>query len=92
MVVKSHGPRRRTREKFRKIGRVAINKYFKEFKIGEQVVIDIESSSQEGMPFRRFQGLSGKIIEKRGKAYIVKIKDGGKTKQIIAKPEHLKTI
>jgi large subunit ribosomal protein L21e len=92
MVVKSHGPKRRTREKFRKIGRVAINRFFKEFKIGEKVVIDIDSYSQQGVPFRRFQGLSGTIIEKRGKAYIVEIKDGGKTKQIIAKPEHLKTI
>jgi len=92
MVVKSHGPKRRTREKFRKIGRVAINRFLKEFKIGEKVVIDIDSYSQQGVPFRRFQGLSGKIIEKRGKAYIVEIKDGGKTKQIIAKPEHLKTI
>lgn len=92
MVVKSHGPKRRTREKFRKIGRVAINRFLKEFKIGEKVVIDIDSYSQEGVPFRRFQGLSGTIVEKRGKAYIVEIKDGGKTKQIIAKPEHLKTI
>jgi len=92
MVIKSHGPKRRTREKFRKIGRVAINRFLKEFKIGERVVIDIDSYSQQGVPFRRFQGLSGTVIEKRGKAYIVEIKDGGKTKQIIAKPEHLKTI
>ncbi|MEM5778410.1 MAG: 50S ribosomal protein L21e, partial [Candidatus Aenigmatarchaeota archaeon] len=66
MVVKSHGPRRRTREKFRKTGKIAINELIKQFKIGDRVVIDIEPSSHKGMPFKRFQGLAGKVIEKRG--------------------------
>jgi len=91
VVVKSHGARKRTREKFRKTRRATVNQFLKKFKIGEKVVIDIESSSQKGMPFRRFQGLSGEVVGKRGKAYIVKIKDGGKFKNIIANPEHLKT-
>ena len=55
-----------------------------------KVVIDIESSSLSGMPFRRFQGLSGKIVGKRGMAYLVEIKDKKMTKTVIAKPEHLK--
>lgn len=92
MVVKSHGPRRRTREKFRKSIRTPISRFVRQFNIGDKVVIDIESSSDKGMPFRRFQGLSGKVIEKRGKAYLLEIKDGNKTKKIIANPEHLKTI
>lgn len=91
MVVKSHGPRRRTREKLRKTGRIPINRFIKKFNVGDRVVIDIESSSK-GMPFKRFQGLSGKIVEKRGRAYLVEIKDGDKLKTIIANPEHLKTI
>jgi large subunit ribosomal protein L21e len=89
--MKSHGPRRRTREKFRKSKRTPISKFLREFKIGDKVVIDIESSSQGGMPFRRFQGLPGEIVGKRGRAYFVKIKDGGKIKKIISNPEHLKT-
>lgn len=92
MVVKSHGPRRRTREKFRIRGKIAVNKLIKKFNIGDRVVIDIISSSLNGIPFKRFQGLSGKIIEKRGNAYLVEIKDGNKTKKILATPEHLKTI
>jgi large subunit ribosomal protein L21e len=43
------------------------------------------------MPFKRFQGLSGKIIEKRGRAYLIEIKDGNKTKTVIANPEHMKS-
>ena len=90
MVVKSHGARRRTREKFRKIGRVTVNRKMRKFELGERTVIDIESSSLSGMPFRRFQGLPGKIVGSRGRAYLVEIKDGNKVKKVIAKPEHLK--
>jgi large subunit ribosomal protein L21e len=91
MVVKSHGSRRRTREKFRRTGRVSINNFIKHFNIGDRIVIDIESSSLNGMPFKRFQGLSGKIIEKRGRAYLIEIKDGNKTKTVISNPEHMKS-
>lgn len=90
MVVKSHGAKRRTREKFRKIGRVTVNTLMRKFDLGQRVVIDIESSSLSGMPFRRFQGLPGKVVGTRGRAYMVEIKDGGKVKKVIAKPEHLK--
>ncbi len=92
MVVKSHGPRRRTREKFRRSIRTPINEFLKRFEVGDRVVIKINSSSLNGMPFRRFYGLSGEVIGKRGRAYILKIKDGDKVKTIISTPEHLKKI
>lgn len=92
MVVKSHGPRRRTREKFRRSVRTSVNEFMKEFEIGNKVVIKINSSSESGMPFRRFQGLCGEVVEKRGRAYVLKIKDGDKTKKVIANPEHLKKV
>jgi large subunit ribosomal protein L21e len=63
-----------------------------EFKIGEKVVIRPNPSSHKGMPFKRFIGKVGIIVEKRGKAYIVKIKDGRKEKNIISRPEHLMAI
>jgi large subunit ribosomal protein L21e len=92
MVVKSHGPHRRTREKFRRTGLTPISRYIKQFEIGDRVVIEINSSSQKGLPFKRFQGLSGKVIKKRGRAFIVEIKDGNKTKKVITPAEHLKAI
>lgn len=92
MVSKSHGPRRRTREKFRKNYRTPISKFLRKFKKGDKVVIKIESSSQDGMPFRRFHGVSGEVVDTRGRAYIVEIKDGGKVKKIVSKPEHLKAL
>ena len=91
MGTKSHGKMRRTREKFRKLKRVPVNRFIGQFNKGDKVVIDIESSSTKGMPFSRFQGLSGNIIGKRGRSYLVEIKDGNKSKTIIANPEHLKS-
>jgi len=92
MVVKSHGPHRRTREKFRRTGLTPISRYIKQFNIGDRVVIEINSSSQKGLPFKRFQGLSGKVIEKKGRSFVVEIKDGNKTKTVITPAEHLKAI
>ena len=94
MAQKSKGPRKRTRYSLkRKIrDRTAITKYLQEFEMGTRVVIKPNPSSHGGMPFRRFFGQSGIVMDKRGKSYIVKIKHGKKEKSIIARPEHLKVV
>jgi len=94
MVKSSHGPRRGTRSKLRKRartrGKVAIRRIVQEFKKGEKVIISPEPSIQKGMPYKRFIGKQGTIIEKKGKAYVLEIKDGKATKQVISLPVHLK--
>ena len=94
MGVKSAGIRRRTRKKFSQVTgfRPTILKFLRQYADGQHVVIMQEPSSQRGMPHRRFRGISGYIVQKRGKAYIVEIQDGNKTKRIISKAEHLKAI
>lgn len=93
MTRKSSGFRSGTRKKLRqKLVRPTITKFLQEFKIGQRVVIALEPSSHKGMPFPRFKGKMGSIIEKRGKSYIVEIKDGNKVKKIVSRPEHLKAI
>jgi large subunit ribosomal protein L21e len=94
MVQKSKGPRRRTRDllSFKAREKVPINEYLREFEIGSKVVLSPTPSSYKGLPFRRFFGKTGTIIDKRGKCYIVKIKDGEKEKTVISRPEHLKAI
>jgi len=85
------GMRKKTRKKLKqKYKRQPITKFIKEFDIGQKVVIIPEPSSHKGMPSPRFKGKIGKIIEKRGKSYIVEIIDGKKKKRIISNPEHLK--
>ncbi|MDI6826099.1 MAG: 50S ribosomal protein L21e [Candidatus Aenigmarchaeota archaeon] len=94
MVQKSKGPRRRTRNLLRRKARekTPITKYLQEFEMGSKVVINPTPSSHKGMPFKRFFGKTGTIIDRRGKSYIVKIKNGKKEKELIARSEHLKAI
>lgn len=94
MVKKSQGFRVKTRKKLEREARyrTPITKFLQEFNIGDKVAIVQEPSSFKGMPFSRFRGLVGEIIEKRGRAYIVKIKVGNKIKKVISNPEHLKPI
>ena len=93
-MSKSAGMRRRTRKKFsQKVGyRPPITKFLKQYKKGMQVVIMQEASSHNGMPFRRFRGRSGFIVDIRGNAYIVEIQDGNSIKRVISRAEHLKEI
>jgi large subunit ribosomal protein L21e len=87
----SHGHRRRTRDikaKLRDRGKPKIRKYLQDFKENESVSIVIDPSYQ-AIPHPRFQGRTGKIVSRQGRAYCLEIKDGGKTKNIIVTPEHL---
>jgi len=59
-----------------------------EFREGDVVSISINPRFQN-IPHPRFQGKSGKIVKKQGRAYYVQIKDKNKVKEIISNPEHL---
>ncbi len=93
-MKKSRGFRSQTRYKLQqKPGfRPPITKFLQEFEIGQRVVISPEPSSHKGMPHHRYKGRIGKVIEKRGKSYIVEITDGNKVKKLICRPEHLKVV
>lgn len=94
MVSKPRGPRSKTRTLLARRNRekTSVNKILEKFEIGSKVVIKLDSSLEKGRPFKRFYGKSGIIIAKRGKSYIVRIKDLNKEKNIIASPVHLKAI
>jgi len=92
MVVKSHGARRRTREKYRGPAKLTVNRALAMFDIGQHVAIKVSSNQQKGMPFRRFHGQTGRVIEKRGRAYVIEIYDINSKKKVIARPEHLKAL
>ncbi len=96
MVVHSHGPRARTRRKLKKgireRGLIPITRLLKKFEIGDKVIIKIEPSVHKGMPHPRFHGRVGEIIGRRGRAYIVRIKDAGREKLVISYPVHLQKL
>ncbi len=95
-MERSKGFRSGTRHKLRKTprerGKVPVTRFLQQFEIGEKVCIDIEPSVHKGMPHPRFQGRVGEVVGKRGRAYIVRIRDGDKKKLIIALPVHLKRV
>ena len=79
---------RRTR-KLKGKSRISVAKMVQTFKVGDNVIIS-PKAKYEGLPHLRYSGKQGAIIEKRGKSYIVLVKDMKSTKQIVVGPVHLK--
>lgn len=96
MVRMSHGPRAGSRMKMTKRARdkgmPKVNEFLKPFKIGDLAAISIEPSVHSGMPHHGFQGLTGRVIGVQGSCYHVKVRVGGKEKDILAGSVHLKKI
>jgi len=87
----SCGVRRRTRGlrlKPKDKGKVKIRKQMQSFNVDEMASISINPSYQS-IPHPRYQGRTGRIVGKQGRAYFVGDKDGGQVKKILVTPEHL---
>lgn len=72
-------------------GKLQLSRYFQDLNKGDFVAISKEKAVPSIFP-KRFQGITGVVEGKRGKAYMVKIKDRNKEKQILIEPIHLKKI
>src|ERR1041385_3268057 len=96
MVVRSKGFRSKTRSKLSKTHRTRgmppPTHSLRDFPPGSKVAIVLNASVHKGMPHPRFQGQTGMVTDRRGDAFIVTIRDGGKTKQLISRPEPLRLI
>jgi large subunit ribosomal protein L21e len=92
MVKTSKGLKSRTRKKLKRGLRHKFKPsiFLQEFKSGDKVVINAEPSSQSSIPHTRTRGKIGEIVSRRGSSYIIKVKIGNSTKQVITKPEHIK--
>lgn len=92
MAQKSKGMRRNTRQKLTKDRKSSdsTEKHLRDFDDGDRVRIHFDPSVHQGFPHPRFHGRSGTVTEKRGRSYIVAVKDGGKTKEFPIYPAHLK--
>ncbi len=92
-MKKSKGIRTRTRRLLRKKprekGKLRLSKLLHRHEPGSLVAVKIEPSIHKGMPHRRYHGKVGKIVEKRGRSYVVSVAQGKATKKIIVRPEHL---
>ena len=79
------------RKPVRTRGKLPLSKYFQELKEGDYVSVIKEASIKSSFP-KRLQGRTGIVENKRGKAYIIKIKDQNKEKKFLIEPIHLKKI
>lgn len=82
------------RKKMRKIfskrrARKGLSQYMVDYDIGERVHININPINVTTAPHKRYQGMTGVIVGKRGKAYIIEVKLGSKIKKIITTKEHI---
>jgi large subunit ribosomal protein L21e len=94
MVKSSKGFRSRSRgvltKKARTRGLPPVTRFLQEFAVGDKVVIHLEASDPHGMPHPRYQGRTCVVRARVGRAYRVEFFDGGKCKQVVANPIHLR--
>src|SRR5437867_147730 len=94
MVKASKGIMEKTRQKFRRgpreRGLSPITRSFQSFEVGARVTIVIDSSVQKGWPHHRFHGMTGTVVGQRGAAFLVDVRFGGRIKQAVVRPEHLR--
>lgn len=79
------------KKKVRTRGKIQLSRYFQEMKKGDFVAIVREPSVQSSFPVR-IQGRTGKVEGRRGKAYMINLRDQNKEKKFLIEPIHLKKI
>jgi large subunit ribosomal protein L21e len=77
------------RKPIRTRGKLSFSRYFQNLKKGDFVAVIKELTVQSSFP-TRLQGRTGLVEGKRGKSYIIKIKDQSKEKRFLIEPIHLK--
>lgn len=93
-MAKRIGGTRKTRGKFTKPanlkGKLSQRNYLADYKIGDNVLLKIDSTTKEGIFHPRFIGKRGVVAAKRGSSYEIKFNDYNKQKMIIVHPIHLR--
>ncbi|MCU4754462.1 50S ribosomal protein L21e [Halobacteria archaeon AArc-curdl1] len=90
----SNGPRQGTRRKLankpRERGTSPPQRAIQEYDEGQKVHLKIDPSVAKGRFHPRFNGHTGEVTGKQGKAFKVQITDGGVDKTLIATAAHLR--
>ena len=93
MVKSSKGLRSRTRgvltKRVRERGPPPVTRFLQTFEVGDRVVVRLEAADPRGQPHPRYQGVTGVVVARVGRAYRLVFRDGGKRKEVVAAPVHL---
>lgn len=96
MSGRSKGLRSKGRKKLtkhpRQRGLSPVSRAVQDLSPGTKVSIILDPSVIKGQPHHRYHGRTGVISERRGRAYVVDVRDGGKIKRVISRPEHLRVV
>ncbi len=96
MAKRSKGYRSKSRGKLtkhvRERGLSPVSRVIQEFGPGAKVTIILDPGVVKGQPHPRYHGRIGVVRERRGRAYVVEIRDGGSIKKVISRPEHLRVV
>jgi len=90
-MKKSKGTFARATRRLKAKEKPTATRILKEFDKGEKVILKMTPYSTSN-PHKRFAGKTGTVVEKRGEAYVVEVKDGGMKKKIIVMPINLSKI
>lgn len=95
MVKPSRGLRHRSRKimkkQIRERGAVpSLSSIIIDYRPGDKVYIDVDPAVHGGIPHRRYIGSVGTVVGNRGRALIVEVSVGSKTKKLFLLPEHVK--
>ena len=85
-----HGTRNKLKNKPRERGTSPPQRAIQEYEEGEKVHLKIDPSVPKARFHARFNGHTGTVVGKQGRAFKVRIVDGGKEKTLIAGPAHLR--
>lgn len=91
---KAKGKRAKTRKLMKRNVRAktTVNEILKPISVGDVMQININSSKHKGLPHKRMQGKTGKIVNFQGKAPVLEVYDGNLKKRVITQNVHLKPI
>jgi large subunit ribosomal protein L21e len=89
MVKASKGAFNRRTRKLKGKGTTSVAKLVQKFNVGDKVVIS-PMAKYAGLPHLRYSGKQGVITEKRGRGYVVEVRDFKTTKEIVVGAVHLK--
>jgi len=81
----------RQSKKIRERGKLKLSSYFKKINDGASVALVTDAGVRSSYP-KRLKGMSGIVLESRGRFKLVEIKDGNKAKTLIVHPVHLKKL
>lgn len=91
---KAKGKRSLTRSRYRRNVRAktTVNELIKPIKVDDVVQVNANSSVHNGLPHRRMDGITGKVIGFQGDCPVVQLKTGNKIKKVITHRVHLKLL